>query len=215
MAESKTATVTNGDVPHSTTLRHLLALPAVQEGVRAFSASSVGKISIRLTNSAYDLVGAPVLNLFNKPLAYVIPYAQRADEMGVEALSRVEEKYPVVKKPSAELLNDAKEAAREAAAVPTKHVTEVYNGACKRSGGESNIAKARAVTETAAIVTMESYLFVVRGTLKLGSAFPITQSLTRALDQLEEIIRRQTGADAAGHDQAETPNAAEPKMSTV
>jgi hypothetical protein len=213
MAESKTATVPNGDSPRSTTLRHLLTLPAVQDGVRAFSANPVGKISIQLTNSAYDLVGAPILNLFNKPLAYVIPYAQRADEIGVEVLSRVEEKYPVVKKPSSELLNGAK----EVAAVPVKHVTEVYNGAYKRSGSNHSIASVKAATETAAIVTIQSYLFLIRETLKLGQSFQITGSLTRAVDQLEEALKRQNSGNttnAVNHDQAEEPQkAAEPKAS--
>lgn len=214
MAESKTATVPNGDSPRSTILRHLLTLPAVQDGVRAFSANPVGKISIQLTNSAYDLVGAPILNLFNKPLAYVIPYAQRADEMGVEVLSKVEEKYPLVKKPSSELLNDAK----QVAAVPAKHVTEVYNGAYKRSGGDGNIAKAKAATETAAIVTAQSYLFVIRETLKLGGSFEITRSLSRAVDRLEEMLKHQNVGDARNRvndDQAEPHNASEPKTSAV
>jgi hypothetical protein len=67
MAESKTTTVPNGDSPQSTTLRHLLTLPAVQDGVRAFNANPLGKMSVQLTNSAYQMVGAPVLSLFNKP----------------------------------------------------------------------------------------------------------------------------------------------------
>jgi hypothetical protein len=209
MAESKTAPVPNGDSPRSTTLRHLLTLPAVQDGVRVFSANPVGKMSIQLTNSAYDLVGAPILNLFNKPLAYVIPYAQRADEIGVDVLSRVEDKYPVVKKPSSELLHDAK----EVAAVPVRHVTEVYNGAYKRSSCYHSIASVKAGAETAAIVTIQSYLFLIRETLKLGQSFQITSSLTRVLDQLEQALKRQKGGNTNGvsHDQAEPQNGSEPK----
>ncbi|KAK3297892.1 uncharacterized protein B0H64DRAFT_393340 [Chaetomium fimeti] len=214
MAETKTAPVPNGVSPRSTTLRHLLTLPAVQDGVRAFSANPIGKMSIRLTNSVYELVGAPMLSLFNKPLAYVIPYAQRADEFGVETLYKVEEKYPLVKKPSSELLSDAKEAASQ----PARHVAEVYNGAYKKAGTNHTIASAKAAVETAAIVTFEGSVFAIRETLKLGQSFQITESLNRAVDRLEEIIKRQhsaSTASAVNHDQAEPQNAPEPKTSIV
>jgi hypothetical protein len=214
MAESNTVPVPNGDLPRSTTLRHLLTLPAVQDGVRAFSANPLGKMSIRLTNSVYELVGAPMLNLLNKPLAYVIPYAQRADEFGVETLYKVEEKYPVVKKPSSELLNDAK----EAASGPARHVAEVYNGAYKKTGGSPTIASAKAAVETAAIVTLEGSVFAIRETLKLGQSFQITGSLNRAVDRLEEILKRQNAgstANGVNHNQTEPQTAPEPKSSSV
>jgi len=214
MAESNTVPVTNGDLPRSTTLRHLLTLPAVQDGVRAFSANPLGKMSIRLTNSVYELVGAPMLSLLNKPLAYVIPYAKRADEFGVETLYKVEEKYPVVKKPSSELLNDAK----EVASGPARHVVEVYNGAYKKTGGNPTIASAKAAVETAAIVTLEGSVFAIRETLKFGQSFQITGSLNRAVDRLEEILKRQnagTKANSVNHNQTEPQPAPEPKSSSV
>jgi hypothetical protein len=202
MAESKTTTVPNGDSPQSTTLRHLLTLPAVQDGVRAFNANPLGKMSVQLTNSAYQMVGAPVLSLFNKPLAYVTPYAQRVDELGVQTLARVEERYPIVKKPSPELLR----AGREAAYAPVRHVTDVYRGAYqKETTGYTTIATGRAAAKTVAVVSVEGAIFALREALKLGESFQITQSIKAAVDQLEEALKqRQNNGNDAGD--AETVN---------
>ncbi|KAL2167907.1 hypothetical protein VTG60DRAFT_644 [Thermothelomyces hinnuleus] len=195
MAETKTAPVTNGDAPHSDTLRHLLTLPAVQDGVRAFSSNPLGRISIRLTNSAYHLVGAPVLSLFNKPLSYVTPYAQRVDEFGVQTLAKVEEKYPIVKKPSPELLKGAKEAAY----APVRHVAEVYNGAYQKTSGNHTIASGKAAAKTAVVVSVEGAIFALREALKFGQSFHVTESIKAAIDQLEEALRRQNGENINNH----------------
>ncbi|KAL2196016.1 hypothetical protein P885DRAFT_70146 [Corynascus similis CBS 632.67] len=195
MAESKASPVTNGDSPHSDTLRHLLTLPAVQDGVRAFSTNPLGRISIQLTNSAYHMVGAPVLSLFGKPLSYVTPYAQRVDEFGVQTLSKVEEKYPIVKKPSPELLKGA----REAAYAPVRHVTEVYNGAYQKTSGNHTIASGKAAAKTAVVVSVEGAIFALREALKFGQSFQVAESIKAAIDQLEEALRRQNGENANSH----------------
>jgi len=196
MAESKTSFVPNGDSPHSDTLRHLLTLPAVQDGVRAFSTNPLGKISIQLTNSAYQMVGAPVLSLFNKPLSYVTPYAQRVDEFGVQTLSKVEEKYPIVKKPSPELLKGAKEAAY----APVKHVTEVYNGAYQKTSGGHTIASGKAAAKTAVVVSVEGAIFALREALKFGQSFQVTESIKNVIDQLEESLKRQNVGNGSTND---------------
>ncbi|KAK4140799.1 uncharacterized protein C8A04DRAFT_31670 [Dichotomopilus funicola] len=192
MAEPKT--VLNGDQPESNTLRHLLTIPAVQDSVRVFSSHPVGKVSIQLTSSAYQYVGAPVLNLFSKPLAYVAPYAKRADDFGVQTLAKVEEKYPVVKKSSPELYQDA----RDAALAPVKHVSEVYQGAYQRTGGNHTIASGKAAAKTAVVVSLEGGIYVVREALRLGESFRVIKSIQGLVDQLEEAVKRQNGDAEAG-----------------
>lgn len=216
MAESKSSSVSNGDSPHSDTLRHLLTLPAVQDGVRAFSANPLGKISIQLTNSAYQFVGAPVLSLFNKPLSYVTPYAQRVDEFGVQTLSKVEEKYPIVKKPSPELLKGA----REAAYAPVKHVTEVYNGAYVKTAGGHTIASGKAAAKTAVVVSVEGAIFALREALKLGQSFQVAESIKSVIDQLEESLKRQNAGSGttqtnSANDASHTQNESQSQNASV
>lgn len=183
----------------------------MQDGVRAFSANPVGKMSIQLSNSAYQLVGAPMLSLFTKPLAYVTPYAQRVDELGDQTLSKMVERYPAVKKPSPELLQDA----REAAYAPVRHVAEVYHGAYQRTGGGHAVASGKAAVKTAAVVSVEGAVFALREALKLGESFRFTEALRSALDQLEQAALSRRQEDAAGRDQQDAAEsqqgAAEPQ----
>ncbi|KAK3898719.1 hypothetical protein C8A05DRAFT_47042 [Staphylotrichum tortipilum] len=192
MAETKTTTVLNGDSPHSTTLRHLLTLPAIQDGVRAFQANPLGKMSIQLSASAYNLVAAaPMLSLITKPYAYVSPYVQRVDEFGDQALSKVEAKYPVVKKPSPELLKEA----REAVYAPVRHVTDVYNGAYQ-STGVGAVATGKAAAKTVVVVGVEGAIFALREALRFTESLQINKSLKAAVDQLEAALNK--GRDGAG-----------------
>jgi hypothetical protein len=203
MAEAKTTTVLNGESPHSTTLRHLLTLPAVQDGVRAFSANPLGKMSIQLGSSAYNLVAAPMLSLFNKPLSYVTPYVQRVDEYGDQALSKVEEKYPVVKKPSPELFKEAKEAVYK----PVRHVTEIYNGAYQRNGGGYAVARGKAAATTVVVVSAESAIFALRGAEGLTKSPRINESLKKAADQLEAALSRRTSGSSTPTQDAQSKDA--------
>lgn len=186
MAEAKTTTVPNGDSPHSTTLRHLLTIPVVQDGVRAFSDNPIGKMSIQLSNTAYNLVAAPVLSLLNKPLSYVTPYVQRVDQLGDQMLSKVEEKYPVVKKPSPELYNDAKETVY----APVRHVTNIYNDAHQRNGGGFAVARSKAAATTVVVVSAESAIFALRGAVDLTKSMQINEHLKKAADKLEAVVSR-------------------------
>ncbi|KAK4152882.1 hypothetical protein C8A00DRAFT_44118 [Chaetomidium leptoderma] len=205
MSESKT--VLNGDSPQSTTLRHLLTLPAVQDGVRAFKGHPLGKMSIQLSNSAYQVVASPVFSLLNKPFAYVSPYIQRADELGDQTLSKVEKNYPVVKKSSPEVIQEA----RDAVYAPIKYVTEVYNGAYKKTGGGHVVASGKAAAKTMVVIYVEGIIFVLREAVALSEQFQINEGLKGLVDQLEATLKREDAAGAANHDrdtEAESQNGA-------
>lgn len=183
-----------------------MTLPAVQDGVRAFSANPLGRMSIQLSNSAYNMVGAPVLSLLHKPLAYVTPYAQRVDEFGDQTLSRVEARYPAVKKPSPELFKEA----RDAVYAPVRHVADVYHGAYEQAspspaastgagrGVSATLASGRAAAKTVVLVSAEGAIYAAREALRWGESFQITQSLKAVVDRVEETVKRQNGD--ASHD---------------
>ncbi|KAH8661720.1 hypothetical protein BGZ61DRAFT_368715, partial [Ilyonectria robusta] len=85
---------------------HLLNYPVFKDGVQ--KADEYGQKSIQLGNSAYKTFAAPVLPLFAKPIEYVSPYVQKADELGDKTLNRIDERFPIVKKPTSELYNETK-----------------------------------------------------------------------------------------------------------
>ncbi|KAH6985533.1 hypothetical protein EDB80DRAFT_590426, partial [Ilyonectria destructans] len=87
-------------------LQHLLNYPVFKDGVQ--KADEYGQKSIQLGNSAYKTFAAPVLPWFAKPIEYVSPYVQKADELGDKTLDRIDERFPIVKKPTSELYNETK-----------------------------------------------------------------------------------------------------------
>ncbi|KAK4122786.1 hypothetical protein N657DRAFT_480253 [Parathielavia appendiculata] len=195
MTEAKTTTVLNGDSPRSTTLRHLLTLPAVQDGVRVFKTNPVGRMSIQLGYTAYNMVAAPMMSLLNKPLSYVTPYVQRVDEFGDQTLSKVEEKYPVVKKPSPELINEAKKVAY----APMRHVTEVYNGSLQRTPGGYVVASGKAAAKTVMYVSAESAVFALREAMDLTDSLQIKNPLEKVVNRLEAFMNRHNSAPTTNH----------------
>ena len=162
-----------------------MTLPAVQDGVRAFQAHPLGKMSVQLSNSAYQIVGAPVLSLLYKPLSYVAPYVQRVDELGDQTLSRVEEKYPVVKKSSPELFEEAKQVVY----APVQHVTSVYNRAYQLKEGGSAVATGKAAAKTAVFVWFEGACFVLRETIKFTDKLTDNEAWNDRLDKLSAAVQ--------------------------
>ncbi|KAL2131761.1 hypothetical protein VTI74DRAFT_4636 [Chaetomium olivicolor] len=206
MSNAEQTTVVNGDSPHSNTLRHLLSYPAVQDGLRLYKSNALGRMSIQLSTSAYQLVGAPVLALLDKPYGYVAPYLEKADSFGDETLSKVEKRFPLVKKPSAEMFNEAKDAVYGG---PIKHITELYRDAYQRAGGASPVATGVAAAKTAAVLSAEGLIFTIRRVIKVSENAKLRETLEASVSKLEAAI-----ANAEGRT-AETQNAPQPKGATA
>ncbi|KAK3304101.1 uncharacterized protein B0T15DRAFT_535554 [Chaetomium strumarium] len=202
MSSAKTTSVPDGDVPQLNTLRHLLTYPAVQDSVRVFKSNPLGRMSIQLSNSAYNMT-APMLSMLNKPYGYVEPYVKRVDELGDQTLSKVEEKFPVVKKPSPELLNEAKQVVYG----PVKHVTEVYNGKYQQTSGGYAVASGKAAVMTAAVITGEGLVYAARSLLKWTESLHLGETIKAKVDNLEAAVARQ-------EQNAESQNGRQPKSAS-
>ncbi|KAL2024119.1 hypothetical protein VTK56DRAFT_9899 [Thermocarpiscus australiensis] len=164
---SNTNTMVNGDVPHSVTLRHLLSYPAVQDGVRKFKTNPVGKMSIQLSNTAYQMIAAPLLPLLSLPYQYVSPYIMRADQLADRMLSMVEQRFPAVKKPAPELLNEAKKAAYmpvQMGQSGAQYVADVYHAKCQKTSGEDAVAHGKAAVKTAVELAAQALDLVTQAT---------------------------------------------------
>lgn len=102
----------NGDVPtaeaNSAFIQHLLKYPVINDGVTTFKENPYGQKSLQLSDSAYKTFAKPVLPYFSRPYQYVSPYVKKADSIGDETLSKIDEKFPVVTKPTGELYSNAK-----------------------------------------------------------------------------------------------------------
>ncbi|KAB5582420.1 hypothetical protein GE09DRAFT_266878 [Coniochaeta sp. 2T2.1] len=148
----------NGDVPHSAFIDHLLNYPVIDSTVKSFKSNPYGQRSLQLSDSAYKTFAQPVLPFLTKPYQYVSPYVKKADDLGAKTLSTIDSRFPVVKKPAADIYNDA----RDLVLYPYRtglagkdHVFETYDGECKKVGGEGLVTYGKALVTTTLIVATE------------------------------------------------------------
>lgn len=152
----------NGDVspsPNSAFLQHLLAYPIISDSIHTVKANEYAQRSIKLGDSAYQTFAVPVLPWLAKPYEYVSPYVRRVDSIGDKTLDRIDERFPVVKKPTADLYNET----RELILLPYNkgiegrdHVFAVYSSEVKKGEQKGLVAQGRAAVSTAFVVSNET-----------------------------------------------------------
>jgi len=169
MPHSKTTTPTkmaqvNGDTPSSSAFfSHLISFPVINDSITTFKSNSYGARSLDLTSAGYQKLGKPLLPYLSKPYEYVSPYVKKADSIGDSTLSTLENRFPVVKKPTGELYSDGK----SIVFFPLKKGTEgkdyvfsTYNTEVKKVGGEGIVTYGKAVVSTGLIVGTDAYTWL-------------------------------------------------------
>ncbi|KAL7922917.1 hypothetical protein ACQKWADRAFT_312453 [Trichoderma austrokoningii] len=152
----------NGDVAshvQSAFLQHLLSFPLVSDGVHTVAANEYAQRSFKLGDSAYQTFAAPILPYFAGPYGYVSPYVQKADTFGDKTLDRIEERFPIIKKPTNDLYNDT----RGLILLPYQkglegkdHVFQVYASELKKLEQQGVVAQGKAAVSTAFVVSNET-----------------------------------------------------------
>jgi len=122
-----------------------------------------------LGESAYHRLGAPLVSMLARPYQYVSPYVERADSMGDATLSKLDARFPAVKKPTGELYQNARHL------VLQSHVADVYGDQYSKIGGEGLPTAAKSAVTTALIVSGEAINWLL-GFLRRGAE----ESKTRA-----------------------------------
>ncbi|KAI0136877.1 hypothetical protein BJ170DRAFT_677746 [Xylariales sp. AK1849] len=150
----------NGEThPSSATLQHIRGYPVVSDALSTFKSNPYGQKSIELGDSAYQTFAAPVIPFLSKPYGYVYPYVKKADHFGAGALSKVDEKLPILKTPTKELYANTK----QIVFLPvvkgkqtTDHLFSVYNSEFKKVGGDGVVTYGKAFISTGLVVTTET-----------------------------------------------------------
>lgn len=139
--------------------QHLLNYPLISDGITTFTSNEYAQRSIKLGDSAYQTFAAPVIPWFAKPYTYISPYVQRADSIGDKTLDRIDERFPVVKKPTGELYSDT----RSLILLPYNkgiegrdHVFSVYATEAKKTGQQGLVGQGKAAVSTALVVSNET-----------------------------------------------------------
>jgi hypothetical protein len=149
----------NGDVPSSAFLAHLKGYPVIEDSLNAITQTPLGQKSLHLADQGYNAFAKPVLPYFQKPYQYVHPYVVKADSIGDHTLSKVDEKFPVVHKPTGELVDNAKGYAffpLRKTLEGKDYVFKTYSSECKKVGGEGVVTMGKAAVTTTLIVTSDA-----------------------------------------------------------
>lgn len=136
--------------------QHIFGYPVINDGISYFKKNPYGQKSIELSDSAYQTFAKPILPYFDKPYQYVSPYVKKADTIGDDALSKIDERLPALKKPTDELVSDGKAIiyfpVRKG--LETKgYVLDVYNSEYKKVGGDGLVTSGKALISTGLVVT--------------------------------------------------------------
>lgn len=148
--------------------KHLYNYHIVHDGIETFKSNPYGAKSIQLGDSAYQTFAAPIVPYFNGPYQYVQPYVKKADDLGDKALSKVDERFPVVKKPTNELYTDAKGIVLfpyHKGLEGRDHVFSTYSSEYKKANGGNEsgfalISTGKAAIATALVLTGETVRFI-------------------------------------------------------
>jgi hypothetical protein len=112
-----------------------------------------------LSDSAYQTFAKPILPYLNKPYQFVSPYVNKADTIGDDTLSKIDQRIPALKKPTDELLSDGKAIiffpVRKG--LETKeYVVSVYNSEYKKVGRDGVVTSGKALLSAGLAVTSEA-----------------------------------------------------------
>jgi hypothetical protein len=153
----------NGDTSlhsnNSLFLKHLLTYPVVKDGVSTFQQNQLGQKSIQLSDAAYRTVAGPILPYFTKPYQIFWPYLAKADQLGDETLSKVDERFPAIKKPTGELYADAKSLVFlpiHKGLEGKDHIVGVYSAECSKVRGENLVGYGKALVGTVFAIGSET-----------------------------------------------------------
>lgn len=140
-------------------MQHLISYPVISDSITTFKEHPLGQKSIALSSSGYDTFAKPILPYLSKPYTYISPYVSRADSIGDSTLSKVDSRFPVVKKPTSELYDNATGLALyplKVAGDGKDYVYSVWGSEVKKVGGDGVVAKGKAVVTTSLVVTSDA-----------------------------------------------------------
>ncbi|KAL8957661.1 MAG: hypothetical protein Q9193_005128 [Seirophora villosa] len=149
----------NGDKPSSQFIAHVTSYPAVADSLDAIENNPYGKKGIELATEGYNKVVAPVVPYAQRPYGYVAPYVQKADELADGGLTRVDNKFPIVKQDTEKIKGTILDLAfmpLRMASDGKDYLLSTYSNEYKKCGGNGYLAGGKAFITTGLVVTSDS-----------------------------------------------------------
>ncbi|KAL1986212.1 hypothetical protein VTN96DRAFT_6727 [Rasamsonia emersonii] len=151
--------VVNGEKVHSQFLSHLTSYPVVSDSIATFKNSKYGAKSLDYADQGYERFAKPFLPYLSKPYDYVAPYLAKADALGDQGLTKVDETFPIIKEDTEKIKGTILGTAYfplQLVGDVRKHVLDTYDSEYKKCGGDGLVASGKAVITTGLVISQES-----------------------------------------------------------
>ena len=186
--EKKRASLT--DFPPS--IKHLTSYPLIHDGIETYKSHPLGRKSIDLTQTGYSKFLAPFVPYAQGPYnSYAAPYVHKADAIASSGLSKLDERFPVVKSETAELKTSVLDLAYlplRKATEGKEYVTRVYGEEYeKHGGGNSGGGEGSGGKEGTAGGGEGGYIVVTSGKAVVTTGIAVTSS---TIAWLSAFLRR-------------------------
>ena len=139
--------------------QHLTSYPVVSDAISTFKSNPYGKKSLDLSNTGYEKLVAPFVPYAKRPYGYVAPYVAKVDSLGSDALSRVDNTFPIVKEDTEKIKGTVMDYAYfpfRLVGDSKNYVLETYSSEYKKCGGNGYVAGSKAVVTTGLVVTSDT-----------------------------------------------------------
>jgi hypothetical protein len=139
-------------------LQHLTSYPVVSDSITSFKNNKYGAKSLTYADQGYALA-KPYLPYLSTPYSYVAPYVAKADSLGDQGLTHVDERFPIVKEDTDKIRGTLVDTAYfpvRVAEDARQHLLDTYDAEYKKCGGAGYVASGKAVVTTSLVLSQES-----------------------------------------------------------
>ncbi|KAF1984324.1 putative pathogenesis associated protein Cap20 [Aulographum hederae CBS 113979] len=156
--------MTNGDKPHFKSLEHITNYHFVADGISIFKANPYGQKSLDLAHNGVETFVAPFYDYLKGPLSYITPYAYTADSYADTGLSKVDERFPILKEDTQKIKSTVLDYAFFPLAVAgqgKEYVVGTYKDEYSKVGGKGVVTTVKAVISTEFKLTSDVVQFLM------------------------------------------------------
>ena len=112
-----------------------------------------------MAETGYKQFVAPVLPYAQGPYGYVKPYVEKADEMADSSLTKVDQKFPIVREDAQKIKGTVMDLAfmpMRLAFESKDYVLKTYSDEYRKCGGDGVVAGGKAMITTGLVVTSDA-----------------------------------------------------------
>ena len=139
-------------------LQHLTSYPVVSDSISTLKATTAGQKVHSIADNTYKSIAPHIIPYAQGPYGYVAPYVAKADSVAADGLTKVDQKFPIVKEDTQSIKNSVMDLAflpLKMVGLSKDYVYKTYSNEYDMCGGNGYIAGGKAVITTGLVVASD------------------------------------------------------------